>query len=68
MTPKDLRNIPTSGNRCRNALASTNMAIKLPWYFYLLMEKPLGFYFQVQSPYYQAAQCNQKTPISVSSR
>ena len=27
-----------------------------------------GCYFQVQSPYYQAAQCNQKTPIPVSSR
>ena len=24
------------------------------------MEKPLGHYFQVQSPYYQAAQRNQK--------
>ena len=44
------------------------MALKLPWYFYLLMEKPLGCYFQVQSPYYQAAQCNQKTPIPVFSR
>ena len=32
------------------------------------MEKPLGRYFQVQSPDYQAAQCNQKTPIPVSSR
>ena len=39
------------------------MALKLPWYFYLLMEMPLGRYFQVESPYYQAAQCNQKTPI-----
>ena len=29
--------------------------------------KPLGCYFQVQSPYYQTAQCNQKTPASVSS-
>ena len=37
-------------------------------HFYLLMEKPLGGYFQVQSPYYQAAQCNQKTPIPVSLR
>ena len=36
---------------------------KLFWYFYLLMEKPLGCHFQVQSPYYQVAQCNQKTPI-----
>ena len=31
------------------------------------MEKPLGHYFQVQSPYYQATQCKQKTPILVSS-
>ena len=23
----------------------------------------IGYYFQVQSPYYQAAQCNHKTPI-----
>ena len=36
--------------------------------FLLLMEKPIGFYFQVWSPYYHAAHCNQKTPISVSSR
>ena len=36
--------------------------------YYLLMEKPLGRYFQVQSPYYQATQRNQKTPISASSR
>ena len=26
-------------------------------------EKPLGRYFQVRSPYYQVALCNQKTPI-----
>ena len=32
------------------------------------MEKPLGYHFQVRSSYYQAAQCNQKTPIPVSSR
>ena len=44
------------------------MALKLPRYFYLLMEKPLGGYFQLWSPYYQAAQCNQKTNIPVSSR
>ena len=68
MTPRDLRNIPTTGNSCRNALPSTNMALKLPKYFCLLMEKPLGRYFQVRSPYYQAAECNQKTPIPVSSR
>ena len=29
--------------------------LKLPQYFYLLMEKPLGCYFKVQSPYYQAS-------------
>ena len=68
MTPRDLRNIHTTGNSCRDALPCANMALKLPRYFYLLMEKPLGRYFQVQSPYYQAAQCNQKTPILVSSR
>ena len=30
--------------------------------------EPPGCYFNVQSPYYQAAQRNQKTPIPVSSR
>ena len=68
MTPRDLRNIHTTGNSCRDALPCVNMALKLPRYFYLLMEKPLGRYFQVRSPYYQAAQCNQKTLIPVSSR
>ena len=29
------------------------MALKLPQYFYLVMEKLLGRYFQVWSPYYQ---------------
>ena len=66
MTPRDLRNIHTTGNSCRDALPCANMALKLPRYFYLLMEKPLGRYFQVRSSYYQAAQCNQKTPIPVS--
>ena len=27
------------------------------------MEKPLDNYFQVQSPYYEAAECNQKKHI-----
>ena len=40
-----------------------NMALKRSWYFYLLMEKPLGCHFQVPSPYYQAAQCNWKAFI-----
>ena len=68
MTPRDLRNIHNTGNSCRDALPYVNMALKLPRYFNLLMEKPLGCYFQVQSPYYQATQCNQKTSIPVSSR
>ena len=34
----------------------------------VLIDKPLGGYFQVWSPYYQVAQRNQKTPISVSPR
>ena len=49
MTPKDLRNIHTTRNSCTDALPCVNMALKLPQYFYLLMEKPLGHYFQVQS-------------------
>ena len=44
-----------------------NIALKLPQYFDVMMEKPLGPYFQVWSPYYQAAQYNQKTPIPISS-
>ena len=68
MTPRDLRKIYTIGNSCRDALPCANMAPKLPQYFYLLMDKPLGHYFQVWSPYYQVAQCNQKALIPVSSR
>ena len=68
MTPRGLRNIHTTRNSCRDALLRANMALKLPRYFYLLMEKHLGHYFQVQSCYYQAAQCKQETPIPVSSR
>ena len=66
MIPKDLRNIHTTRNSCRDALPSTNMALKLPQYFYSLMGKPLGRYFQVWSSYCQTAQCNQKTPIPIS--
>ena len=68
MIPRCLRNIHTTGNSCRVALPCANMALKLSQYFYLLMEKSLGRYFQVGSPHYQAGQCNQKTPILVSSR
>ena len=68
MTPMDLRNIHTTGNSCRDDFPCTNMALKLLQCFYLLLEKSLGCYLQVQCPYYQAAQYNQKTPILVSSR
>ena len=68
MTLRDLKNIYTTGNSCRDALPCANMALKLPQYFYRLMEKPLDCYFQVWSPYFQVVQCNQKTPIPVSSR
>ena len=64
---RDLRNIQTTGNNCRNALPCSNMALKLPQYFYLLMEKPVGCSFQVRSTYYQVTQCNQKKPVPVSS-
>ena len=68
MTPRDLRNIHTTKNSCRDALPCAKMVPKLPQYFYLLMEKPLGCYFQVWSPYFQVAQCNQKTSIPIFSR
>ena len=68
MTPRDLRNVHTTGNSCRDALPCMNMALKLPRYFYLLMEKLLGCYFQDGSPCYQVSQCDQKTPIPVFSR
>ena len=68
MTPRNLRNIHTTRKSCRNALSCANTALKIPRDFYLLMEKPLGCFFQVWSPYYGVAQCNQKTPIAVSSR
>ena len=67
MAPRDLRNTHSSKNSCKDALPCINVALKLPQYFYLLMEKPLGCYFQVRS-YSQAAQCNQKTPIPVFAR
>ena len=56
MTTRDLRNIHNTRNSFRDALPYMNVALKLPQHFYLLMEKPLGCYFQVWSPYYQAAQ------------
>ena len=43
------------------------IALQLPWYFYLLMEKPLGCYFQVWYLCYLAALCSQEIPTPVSS-
>ena len=64
MTCRDLRNIRTTGNSCRDALPCANMALKLPQYFYLLMEKPLGCYLQVRSPYFQATQVQPENTYS----
>ena len=62
MIPRDLRNIHTTKNSCRDALPCANMALKLARFFHLMLEKPLGCHLQVRSPDNQAAQCNQKTP------
>ena len=48
MTRRELRNIYSTGNSCRDALPCANMALKLPRYLYLLMENPLGRYFPVR--------------------
>ena len=42
MTLRDLRDINTTRNSCRDAFLCENMTLKLHQYFYLLMEKPLG--------------------------
>ena len=43
-----------------------NVALKTPLYFYRMMEKRIGYYFQVQSPYYQVANCNKKIiPVEI---
>ena len=47
---------------CKHGIKTT------PVFFYQLMEKNLGRYFQVRSLYYQVAQCNQKRPIPVWSK
>ena len=53
MTPTDLRNTHTTGNRCRDALPCINMALKLPLYFYLLMKtEMLVVHFSCTSCYY----------------
>ena len=46
MTPRDLRNIYIIRNSCRDALPCTNMALKVPRYFYLLTEMPLVLTFK----------------------
>ena len=48
-TPRDLRDIGTSGISCMTSLAFIHcVTLKLPQYcFYLLVEKPLVCYFQV---------------------
>ena len=49
---QDLRNIHTIEKSCRDALLCTNIALKQTTpVFYLLMEKPLGRYVHVRSPY-----------------
>ena len=61
MRRRDLRNIHTTGNGFRDALPWANMALNLPRYFNLLMEKPLGCFLQAWSPYNLVAKCNQET-------
>ena len=61
MKTSDHGNIYSTGNSCRDT-SKRNMALKLLQYFCLLMEKPLDSYFEIWIPYYQVAQCNQKTP------
>ena len=68
MTPRELRNVHNTRNSCRNTLPCATWHYKTTWYFYLLMEKPLRCYFQVWSPYYQVALCNQKISVPVFSR
>ena len=78
MTPRDLRNNHTTGNSCRDALPCANMVLKLPRYFYLLMEKPLGSKFGLLAirlhsatrkhpfPYPQGDRSGLRKPISIS--
>ena len=70
MTPRHLRNIHSTGRSRRDALPSANMTPKLPQYFYLLIDGEGSWLLlpSLVSPYYQAAQCNQKTPIPICSR
>ena len=46
MTPRYLKNIHTARSSCRDAFPCSNVALKLPQCFYLLMEKALVHYFK----------------------
>ena len=50
LAPQDLRNTHTNGNSCRDALPYANMALKLPWYFYMLTEKPVQPHSATRKP------------------
>ena len=51
-------------NSCRDVFPRANVALKLPTSVFLPADAEASWWF----PYYQASQCNQKTPIPVSSR
>ena len=51
-----------------DALPCMNMALKTTQVFLTADGEASWFYFQVGCPCYQVSQCDQKTPIPVSSR
>ena len=59
-------NTNTNGNICIDTSMS-DIALNLPWYFWLLMGKSHGYYFQIWSPNYRVAQFNQETLTTASS-
>ena len=67
MTPRDLRNIHTTGNNCKDALPHEHDTKTTPAFLPADGEASWSL-LPSSSPYYQVAQCNQKTPIPVSSR
>ena len=52
---------------CKHATKATPVFLPADGFLPVFLPA-LGHYFQVGSPYYQAAQFNQKTPTPVSSR
>ena len=62
MVASDLRNILTTRNSFKDGLSCLNMALKLPQYFYLLIKKPVGCYFEVRSHFYQEATRKHRFP------